>query len=271
MSSAMNYTDPVTNRPLPPETIQRVLYIANAVHVYQIPPITSASGFKAASWTSNPKSHIFTARLRIIENSVPATARAPEKVAIYALLEDAKEATLFAACPYLHPSSIEQAQDSSRFFAVRVVGDGGMKATLGIGFEERPEAFDFSVALQDVRRQLDMDVAQGPGARGKASGRAAPSTAAEEKKDFSLKEGETITINLGNKTRTSSGQGFGSADAVQEQRALFSLAPPPTGGVNTGTQRSSWGPSSFPSPPKAPDKKEAEEFGFDDGEFGEFQ
>ena len=47
-----------------------------------------------------------------------------------------------------------QALGSSRFFALRVVGEGGMKATLGIGFEERSDAFDFNTTLQDVRKLL---------------------------------------------------------------------------------------------------------------------
>lgn len=47
-----------------------------------------------------------------------------------------------------------QALGSSRFFALRVVGEGGMKATLGIGFEERADAFDFNTTLQDVRKLL---------------------------------------------------------------------------------------------------------------------
>ena len=45
---------------------------------------------------------------------------------------------------------MEQVIDSSRFFAVRVI-DGPRKAILGVGFEDRSDAFDFGVALQEVR------------------------------------------------------------------------------------------------------------------------
>src|SRR6266480_184622 len=154
--------DPVTGAAIPPEAIQRILHISPNVHIYRIPPITSTKGFAASSWTQNPADQIFTARLRVIETAIPpppsATQDTAEKVSVHILLEDARTGELFAAAPYTHPSAVEQASDSSRFFAVRVVGNGGkMKATLGIGFEERPDAFDFSVALQDVRRTLGLE------------------------------------------------------------------------------------------------------------------
>ena len=100
---------------------------------------------------------------------------------------------------------VEQVVDSSRFFAVRVV-DGPRKAILGIGFEDRSDAFDFGVALQEVRRHMDAQKnaaasatsGQAPNGHGAEDGGAAAGLArvgvAVEKKDYSLKEGETISI-----------------------------------------------------------------------------
>ena len=161
--------------------------------------------------------------------------------------------------------------DSSRFFAVRVQGEGGRKAVLGIGFEERSEAFDFSVALQEVRKTLGIED------NGKAGGKKAlKEEKVPEKKDFSLKEGETITVNIG-------GRGMGRRNTTKEEatgsKGLggFSLPPPPGGG--------SLG-SFLPPPPSAQEVKtqkrlsqtfepppsgSIEDMGFDDGEFGEFQ
>ena len=102
---------------------------------------------------------------------------------------------------------VEPVVDSSRFFAVRVV-DGPRKAILGIGFEDRSDAFDFGVALQEVRRHMDAhrSAAAGSNGHGTKDGAAAGlagvgggggAPAVAEKKDYSLKEGETISITIG--------------------------------------------------------------------------
>jgi len=161
--------------------------------------------------------------------------------------------------------------DSSRFFAVVVQGEGGRKAVLGVGFEERSEAFDFSVALQEVRKTLGIED------NGKAGGKKVmKEDKVPEKKDFSLKEGQTITVNIG-------GRGVGRRNPPKEDEynskgvGGFSLPPPPDGG--------SLG-SLLPPPPSAqevktqkrlsqtfepPNPASIEDMGFDDGEFGEFQ
>lgn len=267
----METIDPATGRPLPPDAIQRILFIAPSVHVYNIPPLTSTKGYVAASWTAdNNKRQIFTARLRILETAIP-TANNDETVKTDILLEDPSNGQLFAAAPYTVMGVVDQVLDSSRFFAIRVQGEGGRKAVLGIGFEERSEAFDFSVSLQEARKTLGID-------DNSMGGGKKPQKAAEkvlEKRDFSLKEGETIKVNIGSKGKgrrlqgntEQSGQGLGG----------FSLPPPPSFGS---------GGSFLPPPPSAnevkarkrlsqiiepPKPSSAADLGFDDGEFGEFQ
>jgi hypothetical protein len=271
--------DPLTGQPLPANAIQRILYLAPKVHIYQIPPATSTKGYQASTWTAdNNKLQIFTARLRIVETSIPSDREdGDEKVTTTLLLEDGKTGDLFAAAPYTSERIVEQALDSSRFFAITVVGEG-RKAVLGMGFEERSEAFDFSIALQDARRVLGFESnptgAGGPGARGGAK---AKKEVEEPKRDFSLKEGETISINLGGlEGRRSRPEGDKSpGEQKSEQDALFSIKPPPGSGGGF-----------LPPPPSAqsvkeerrrsrqsfePPKQTAEDLGFDDGEFGEFQ
>lgn len=262
----MESIDPTTNLPLPPDSIQRILFIAPAVHVYNIPPLTSTKGYVAASWTANNNSRqIFTARLRILETSIPIPSDDSERVKTDILLEDPSNGQLFAAAPYTAAGVVEQVLDSSRFFAVRVEGEGGRKAMLGIGFEERSEAFDFSVALQEVRKTLGFED------NGKAGGKkVAKQEKAPEKKDFSLKEGETITVNIGGRGRRNQPKAEESSGSL----GAFSLPPPPGGS------------SLLPPPPSAqevkaqkrlsqsmeiPKSSTMEDLGFDDGEFGEFQ
>lgn len=69
---------------------------------------------------------------------------------------------------------------------------------LGIGFEERSEAFDFGVSLQEVRRHNDFEV-NGAAGQNKKGGtkKAAELSPMEARKDYSLKEGETINITIG--------------------------------------------------------------------------
>ncbi|PSN62014.1 adaptin ear-binding coat-associated protein 1 NECAP-1 [Corynespora cassiicola Philippines] len=271
-------TDPITGEPLPSTAIQRILFLAPKVHVYNIPPLTSTKGYQASTWTAdNNKRQIFTARLRILETSIPSPSGddSDEKVTTTLLLEDPSSGQLFAAAPYTNPNTVEQALDSSRFFAVTVVGEG-RKAVLGMGFEERSEAFDFSIALQDARRVLGLEpkpAASGPGSRAK------PKEVDEPKRDFSLKEGQTISINLkGRRSRPDADKA--PEDHKSEQDALFSIKPPPGSGATAAPA----GAMPFlPPPPSAKSVKEErrrsrqsfepkpEDLGFDDGEFGEFQ
>lgn len=245
----MPTVDPATGRELSDSAVQRVLFVNNDVHVYQIPPITSNKGFAAGSWTDASKptaQQIFTARLRVFETSINGKIKAD------IVLEDGKTGDLFAAAPYTSTAVVQQANDSSRFFAIRVQGEGGMKATLGIGFEDRSPAFDFGIALSEVRKVLD--AAGSAGARGS---QAKTNTVQELKQDFSLKEGEKIHISMGSKGRRQAPSNE-SASTSDDSAALFSIAPPPPPGTKSQT---------IAPPPAA---KTAQESGFDD-DFGDFQ
>ncbi len=269
----METIDPATGQQLPADAIQRILFIAMQVHVYNLPPLTSTKGYMAATWTEDAKRHIFTARLRLIETAIPQPS-GEDKVKMDVVLEDASTGQLFAAAPYTAADVVESALDSSRFFALRVQDEAGRKAILGIGFEERPESFDFSVALQEARRTLGLDQSNAAGA-GAKPGVAEKKEKVEEKRDYSLKEGETITVSFG-------GGKFGRRKGPQDASGAeptslssFSLPPPPS----APSSRSS-GFSLPPPPPSSStrpqqpaggsQKKSAAELGFDDGQFGEF-
>ncbi|KAL7818382.1 hypothetical protein V8C26DRAFT_434530 [Trichoderma gracile] len=269
----MDLIDPTTGQPLPSDAIQRILFVATPVHVYNIPPLTSMRGHSASSWTEDPARHIFTARLRVVETSFENTSSdssSSTSIKIDLVLEDPSTGALFAAAPYLDPSAVEPVVDSSRFFAVTVKDPQGRKAVLGIGFEERSEAFDLAVSLQEARRSLGWESEQAHGSSSSSNNNSAAADGKAKKtetKDYSLKEGETITVNLGgtkfgrrrpqNAEDSATSSSSSSADLQS-----FALPPPPAGGF------------SLPPPPKTSDVKEKRKslknLGFDDGQFGEF-
>jgi hypothetical protein len=257
------------------ETIQRVLYIAPRVHIYQIPPQSSNKGHTAAQWTSPPSRQIFTARLRLVETSNTDDTNISASI----LLEDPSSGELFAAAPYTTAGVVVQAIDSSRFFAVRVVGDGGMKAVLGMGFEDRSEAFDFGVALQDLKRGLGWEDAATESRGTKQGSVVAAPAKTEAKKDWSLKEGEMLKVDLGGlgKKKDVGEKGSGgpetSSVATSKNAAggFAFLPPPPSYSSDSRTERRrsrEVPPSAFVDPDV--DGQKPEDLGFDDGEFGEF-
>ncbi|KPM46129.1 hypothetical protein AK830_g466 [Neonectria ditissima] len=258
----MELLDPATGTPLPSDAIQRVLFIANAVHVYNIPPLASNKGHSAAGWTADAKRHIFTARLRVVETAYESPT-ADAKLKVDAVLEDASTGQLFAAAPYTAPAIVEPVLDSSRFFALTVRDPQGRRATLGIGFEERSEAFDLSIALQEARKALGWEGEQSKPSAEKEK---------EDKRDYSLKDGETITVSFGGskfgrrKAQPASSSSSSASSSAAANLQSFALPPPPPG--------PSGGGFSLPPPPSAQvvkkQQQSAKELGFDDGQFGEF-
>ncbi|PHH81318.1 hypothetical protein CDD83_3615 [Cordyceps sp. RAO-2017] len=278
----MELLDPATGEALPSDAIQRVLFLAGSVHVYNIPPLASMRGHSASSWTADPARHIFTARLRVVETSSSASSApgagpdddddAASSLKVDVVLEDPATGQLFAAAPYTSAASVEPVVDSSRFFAVTVRDQAGRKAVLGIGFEERSDAFDLGVALQEARRILGWDARPQPPGQPSAAKPPAPA------RDYSLKEGETITLSLGNATRGRRHQKQRQDDDDDDDSvadptsdlASFSLPPPPPPPSSSKPSES----FALPPPPSAEDvkrkRRSLRDLGFDDGQFGEF-
>ncbi|KAL8918858.1 MAG: hypothetical protein Q9208_007115 [Pyrenodesmia sp. 3 TL-2023] len=280
------------------DQIQRILFLAPRVHIYTVPPLTSTKGYTTTAWTPfttpPPSRAPITTRLRIVETSSSSTAPASAStISTTILLEDPTTAQLFAACPYTSPACVEPTLDSARFFALRVESEGGRKAVLGIGFEERGEGCEFVDVLRGVGRMMGWE--KDKGASGRAGGgggggvNGVKGKGEEKKRDWSLKDGEMIRIQIGGVSRVdgsnreergedgrthSEGEGQGEGEA---EGALFSIKPPPAGGG---------GVPALAPPPSAKEvkaerrrsrgmveleKESAAELGFDDGEFGEFQ
>ncbi|XP_052389481.1 adaptin ear-binding coat-associated protein 1 [Carassius gibelio] len=181
---------------------ESILCVKPDVNVYRIPPRASNRGYRAADWKLDTPD--WTGRMRI-------TAKG--KVA-YIKLEDKVSGELFAQAPVQEfPGiAVETVGDSSRYFVLRIQDDSGRSAFIGVGFGDRGDSFDFNVALQDhfkwVKQENEIKSSEG--------------SDSGPKLDLGFKEGQTITLNIGqgkkrDKPRPQSSGGMG-------------LLPPPPGG-----------------------------------------
>eukprot|EP00092_Neocalanus_flemingeri_P008752 GFUD01009425.1.p1 GENE.GFUD01009425.1~~GFUD01009425.1.p1 ORF type:complete len:295 (-),score=90.18 GFUD01009425.1:259-1089(-) len=185
------------------DELERCLLVKQEVFVYKIPPRQSARGYRAADWTlSNPD---WTGRMRVMEQN--------KKVRLK--LEDRGSGELFAACPveaYPGPA-IEAVTDSSRYFVIRIMDEGGRSAFIGIGFSDRSDSFDLNVALQDyfkgVKKEDDI---------------LKEDNTPKVQLDLAFKEGQTIKVNINiPKSEKIKARGKGGATGM--------LLPPPPGGM----------------------------------------
>jgi len=195
----------------PDEELEYTLLNKKEVYVYQIPPASTAQGHKADDW----KKCIWRGRCQVMGQGQNMNIK----------MIDSGSGKLFANCMIPngdHEKFVERTCDSSRYFVLKI-SNGDRHAFIGMGFDDRNDAFDFNVVLQDFRGQF-VDKAPCDDPENK-----------EQSKDFSLKEGQKITLKIG---------GSGSRrrpDAAQANGGgLVALAPPPPAGqsrrqANTAT------------------------------------
>ena len=157
------------------DDIEYVLLNKKECFVYNVPPVTSASGYKAADWASC----IWKGRLQVC---------AKGEILIVKLL-DLTTGAIFAACPVPPNVSIdkviERTVDSSRYFVLTMSDKSGRKAYLGMGFDDRNDAFDFNATIQDFRRQNEV-----------APEVIKPVMSVQPAPDLSLKEGQKISVQI---------------------------------------------------------------------------
>ncbi|KAL5220210.1 hypothetical protein ABZP36_024923 [Zizania latifolia] len=148
-----------------------------------IPPRMTAASYRADEWNVNKWA--WEGTLKVINQGEECIIR----------LEDNNTGELYARA-FLRegePHPVEPVIDSSRYFVLRVEEniDGRQRhAFVGLGFRERPQAYDFQAALHDHMKYLNKK-------------RTAEEMVLHYEKassvDYSLKEGETLVLQLKNK------------------------------------------------------------------------
>ncbi|KAK6134363.1 hypothetical protein DH2020_031904 [Rehmannia glutinosa] len=150
--------------------------------ILQIPPRKSAASYRADEWNVNKWS--WEGTLKVVSKGVECIIR----------LEDKKTGELYARA-FLRdgePHPVEPVIDSSRYFVLRVeenIGGRLRHAFIGVGFRERTEAYDFQAALHDHMKYLN---------KKKTAEEMEQQYQQTSSFDYSLKEGETLVLQLKN-------------------------------------------------------------------------
>ena len=162
---------------------ERQLSCVPNVSVFKIPPLNQADGYRCTGWEGN---QIWSGRLRVLVKGKVARI----------VLDDPNTQSVFAECPLNSRNAVEPVLDSCRYFVLRVV-NGNRHAFIGMGMKERNEAFDFKLACEEAKKQIeDFERQQTMPAD-------APQPIQSSNRDYSLHAGQKITINIagGQQTR----------------------------------------------------------------------
>jgi hypothetical protein len=159
-----------------PEVIERVRCTIHDAHVFKLPTRQTAGGWRGAEWTQE----VWQGTLKVVERGELTVV----------LLVDRSSGSIFAVCP-VKDGAVDRCVDSSRYFVLRVESAEGRHMYIGMAFNERNDAFDFNTALEDSRREKEMEAASA------AAASAQPSSGGPTV-DYSIKEGEKIKISVPN-------------------------------------------------------------------------
>ncbi|KAK9286032.1 hypothetical protein L1049_025235 [Liquidambar formosana] len=251
------------------EAIELVLFQVPECYVYLIPPRKSAASYRADEWNVNKWA--WEGMLKVISKGEECIIR----------LEDKSTGELYARAFLRNgePHPVEPVIDSSRLipFALKPKSTfmnyyGRLRhAFIGIGFRERPQAYDFQAALHDHMKYLN---------KKKTAEEMEQHYQRSSSVDYSLKEGETLVIQIKNLEEKGS----------QKEPKICIKPPPPPPGPLSPANTAQKSPSNLPpnfslkgtSEDKVSDstKEESKESGslenqslqdIPDDDFGDFQ
>ncbi|XP_020576866.1 uncharacterized protein At1g03900 [Phalaenopsis equestris] len=188
------------------EAVELILFHVKECYVYVIPPRKTAASYRADEWNVN-KWH-WEGALKVVSKGEDCIIR----------LEDRETGELFARA-FLRtgePNPVEPVIDSSRYFVLRVeenIGGRLRHAFIGVGFRERPQAYDFQAALHDHMKYLN---------KKQTAEEMEQLYQAKSSVDYSLKEGQTLFLQIKNKGSS------GAKSALFERFNKVSLEDKPT-------------------------------------------
>ena len=142
------------------DVVESTLYVARLVHVYRIPPRQGSSAYSCSSWLVSDE--IWSGKLLIVDRGGTCVIKLISTLDTTGSSVNADE--LFAECPIPRGErsvAVESVSDSSRYFVLRLMQGGGdgdgpaRQAFVGLGFDERNDAFDFNCALCDHETQQE--------------------------------------------------------------------------------------------------------------------
>lgn len=206
-----------------PLAVEQCVFHEHNVFFYQIPRHASTSDPRAEHWS--PDAPLLTGSLKIVLKGDGCSVR---------LFEPPKEeqietsTVLFAQCPIIIDRernlsvSVQDCADSSRYFVLRVVDECSKRhAFIGIGFPERPTAFNFKACLQDYVRYRHRQMEAELRTTSTTEDNADKSSPKSKSHDYSLPKGQVIHVNLkgGGKAKKKPSSSTASSS--------FKLAPPP--------------------------------------------
>lgn len=169
------------------ENAELVLFQVKECYVYMIPPRKSTASYRADEWNINKWD--WEGALKVVSKGEECTIR----------LEDKNTGELYAQSPVRgdQPLPVEAVIDSSRFFVLRIEDNSGQQlrhAFIGIGFRERVPAYDFQAAVYDHMKYLN---------KKKHAEELEQEYQSKPPIDYSLKDGETLRLNLKTSKNTS--------------------------------------------------------------------
>jgi len=153
------------------EVIEQVRCVIKDAHVFKLPTRQTAGGWRGADWTEE----VWQGTVKVVERGDLTVV----------LLVDRANGSIFAVCP-IKDGAVDRCVDSSRYFVLRIENANGRHMFIGMAFNERNDAFDFNTSLEDSRRERE--AAQNP----------EPVIPQGPAKDYSIKEGEKIRVNIKN-------------------------------------------------------------------------
>lgn len=250
---------------------EQVLMQCNETFVYKVPPLSSASGYRAESFgLDNP---LFTGHLKVVQ------ADEKLRISLYrykdekTLLTTPENLVLFGECPIqIEPKGdltpfVDGVADSSRYFVIRIKDPSSSRSvSLGIGFRERETAFDFKSSLNEYVRYIDRMATAEEMAKEQedllGSDKEEDKGPVKQMKDMSLKEGEKIHVKgVGGKNRRHHGG--------QSSGGLQGLKPPPPAGSVVHVKNPNTSNSDTSSAPTNVDES-SEKSAIEDEDWGDF-